>query len=54
LLSVFKSEKEFAKFAAFIDVKSYLTQLRDHELSLVSHSNLDYSTATVDKTRDLF
>ena len=47
---LFGSEKRFAEYADFIELKSFIKHLRDHELSLVYHRNHDYSMRAVERT----
>lgn len=37
-----------------MDIKTFIQHLKDHELSLIYHTNHDYSTYTIEKTTDLF
>lgn len=40
---MFLSNSKFSKFAEFMQLKEFIKQLRDHELSVVYHMNFNYS-----------
>lgn len=37
-----------------MDIKTFIQHLKDHDTSLIYHTNHDYSSYTVDKTSELF
>jgi hypothetical protein len=49
-LPLFASDAKFKKFCNFMDAKTFVKHLRDHDLSLAYHSNYDYAAQTVDRT----
>jgi hypothetical protein len=53
---MFEQEKKFFKFAQFMDLKTFIQYLKEHELSLVYHtvtrdSNNPYP---VERSKELF
>ena len=56
ILSLFESEKKFSKFAKFMDLKTFVQYLKEHELSLVyhTHSRDKNNSYPVERTKDLF
>lgn len=49
MIPLFGNDNKFAEFAALLDINGFITHLKDHELSLVYHTNNDYSHQTVQR-----
>mmetsp|Transcript_30159 Transcript_30159/g.29468 ORF Transcript_30159/g.29468 Transcript_30159/m.29468 type:complete len:118 (+) Transcript_30159:799-1152(+) len=56
ILTFFENEKKFGKFAQFMDLKTFIQYLKEHELSLVYHTHSRDKTNSypVERTKDLF
>lgn len=51
---LFGNEIKFAEFAKYLDLSGFAKHLRDHELSLVYHTNNNYNPQTIQKVQELF
>eukprot|EP00347_Sterkiella_histriomuscorum_P004436 403360465 len=54
LSKLFNNETKFSQFAQYFDLGGFIKHLRDHELSLIYHTNNDYSVKTIQRTQELF
>lgn len=50
----FESPEEFKSFYKFMDLNYYISNVCEYELSLVGHSNKDYSQSTLNRVYDLY
>jgi hypothetical protein len=50
----FESEEEFKKFCSFMDMKYYIGNVCEFELSLIKHTNKDYSSETLKRVQDVY
>lgn len=51
---LFGNESKFSEFAHYLDLNGFTKHLKDHELSLVYHTNNDYSTQTIQRVQELY
>lgn len=50
----FESNEEFIKFCSFMDLNYYIGNVAELELSLICHTNKDYSATTLKRVKDVY
>lgn len=50
----FESNEEFKKFYSFMDMNYYIGNVLEFEISLMKHSNKDYSKETIDRIQEIY